>query len=245
MLGMTTNHDPGTSGVKEIAEALGGGIRENSLVIIEGEAKTGKSVLCQHIAFGVLHSKGGAVAYYSSDYNSQTLVAQMDSMCLDIRHDLVTDLLRTYKMATANALQEPDKFFKLIFKHVEALPPRFKLIIIDSISELMLRLNSTVKMDFLQTYKEMCERERSFILTLHPHVLENKIKIRIYEMSDYYLRLASPNMMLGKGQIDTRVIKTLEVIKLAGAERHNQEILRFEIKPRVGMQILPFVKIKV
>ena len=57
MLGMTTTSDPGTTGVKDIAEALGGGIREQALIIIEGEASTGKSVLSQHIAYGVLNAK--------------------------------------------------------------------------------------------------------------------------------------------------------------------------------------------
>ena len=52
MLGMTTTSDATTTGMKEIAESLGGGIREGSLVMVEGEAKTGKSVICQYIAYG-------------------------------------------------------------------------------------------------------------------------------------------------------------------------------------------------
>ncbi len=36
MLGMTTTMDAVITGVRDIAEALGGGIRENSLVLIEG-----------------------------------------------------------------------------------------------------------------------------------------------------------------------------------------------------------------
>lgn len=245
MLGMTTTSDPGTSGVKDIAFALGGGIRENSLVIIEGESKTGKSVLCQHIAYGVLHSKGSPVAYYSSDYNSQTLIAQMDSMSLTTNHDLATDLLRIYKLSLTQVIQEAEKSLKLIVDHVTGLPERFKLVIIDSPSPLMLRLTPIVKVDFLQACKELCDHDRSMVLSIDAHIFEPKTQKRAYSMSDYYLRLRTPDMLLGTGQIDTRVIKTLEVSKMGGADRVGQEILRFEIKARMGIQLLPYVKIKV
>ena len=101
------------------------------------------------------------------------------------------------------------------------------------------------KIDFLQTCKELCEQGRSIILALDTHVFESKTQMRAYAMSDYYLRLKSQDMMLGKGQIDTRVIKSLDVTKLGGIERWGQESIRFEIKPRIGIQILPFVQIRV
>ena len=41
------------------------------------------------------------------------------------------------------------------------------------------------------------------------------------------------------------VIKMLEVIKLAGAECHGQKGIKFEIKPRVGIHLLPFVQVKI
>ena len=53
------------------------------------------------------------------------------------------------------------------------------------------------------------------------------------------------DMMLDTGQVDTRKIKILEVTKLRGAERHSGEEIKFEIKPSIGIQILPFVKVKI
>lgn len=245
MLGMTTTDDPGKTGVRDIAEALGGGIRDDSLVLIEGEAKTGKSVLCQHIAYGVLQSKGSLVAYYSTEYNSETLVNQMQSMSLDTRHDLVTDRFRIYKMGAPNVLRDAIKSLQIILDHIVELPERFKLIIVDSPSPLMTRVSPVVKMDFLQACKELCEQGRTITLALDTHVFESKSLMRAYAMSDYYLRLRSHDVVLDTGQIDTRVIKALEVTKLAGAERWEQEGIKFEIKPKVGIQLLPFVQVKV
>ena len=77
------------------------------------------------------------------------------------------------------------------------------------------------------------------------HVFEEKTLPRACAMSDYYLRLRSKDMVLGTGQVDTREVKILEVTKLGGAERPTQEGIKFEIKPRVGIQILPFVRVRV
>ena len=242
---MTTTSDPGTMGFKDIADALGGGIRENSLVFIEGEAKTGKSVLSQHIAYAVLRSKESAVAFYSSEYNSDVIIEQMGSISLDAQHDLVTDRFRIYKMGTTYAFKGAEKSLKIIIRHVQELPARFKLIVIDSPTPYLLHLSPTSKMDFLESCKRLCEHGRAVILTLDSHVFENKTQLRGYAISDYYLRLKSQDMMLGKGQFDTRVIKSLEVVKLGGVERWGMDSYRFEIKPRIGIQILPFVQVRV
>jgi archaellum biogenesis ATPase FlaH len=245
MLGMVTTIDAVTTGVKDIAEAMGGGIHEGSLVLIEGEAKSGKSTLCQHIAHGVLFSRECSVGYYTMNSSTEDLMTQMESLSLYTRHELVTDRLRVYEMYVGDHTRNAEKSLRLLTEHISELPERFKLIVIDSVTLLMDRVSPMVKMDFLQTCKELCMRGRSVVLALDTHVFEKKILFRAYAMSDYYLRLRSQDMMLDSGQLDTRVIKTLQVTKLAGAERLGQETIKFEIKPRVGIQILPFVKIRV
>jgi archaellum biogenesis ATPase FlaH len=245
MLAMTTTSDPGTSGIKDIAEALGGGFKEGSVVFIEGEAKTGKSVLCQHIAFGVLNTKGSSVAYYSSEYNTDGLTMQMSSMSLHPSEDLAADRFRVFKIYSKTVMREPQKSLKLIIMHIQGLPPRFKLVVIDSPSVYLYKVNPTVKMDFLQSCKELCEKDRTIVLAIDSHAIEKKSRYRAYAMSDYYLKLKTRDAILETGQIDRRVIKILEVSKLGGAERWGGEGIRFEIKPGIGIQILPFVRIRV
>ncbi len=245
MLNMTMTNDPGKSGISDIAGVLGGGIQEGSLVLIEGESKTGKSVLAQHITYGVLRSKECGIAYYTSDYNSSGLIEQMDSMSLEARHDLITDRLRVYQVDTAKAMKESDIILKRLVKHFTSLPGRFKLIIVDSASQCLTRVNNLLKMDFLHSCKQLCDKERSFILALDTYVFKKETLARAREMSDYYLKLKTPDMLLEAGRVDPRAIKILEVNKLGGAERRWQPGIRFEIKPKVGIQILPFVQVKV
>lgn len=245
MLRMTTTADPVSTGVKEVAEALGGGIHEGSLVIIEGEAKAGKSVLSQHITYGILHSKESAVAYYTTEKSAEILMAQMDSMSLDAKQDFVTDRLRIYPIGSSDVPRNADRFLRLIVNHISELSERFSLVVVDSVTQLMNRVDPATKVNFLQACKELCEQGRSIVLVLDSHVFEGKTLYRAHAMSDYYLRLKSKDMMLETGQIDDRAIKILEVTKLAGADRPVQESIKFEIKPKVGIQILPFVKVKV
>jgi archaellum biogenesis ATPase FlaH len=245
MLGMTTTSDPGTTGIKDIADALGGGLRENSLILIEGDPKAGKSVLSQHIAYGVMSSRGSAVTYFTTDYTPEALIDQMDSMSLETGHDVATDRFRIYKVVPTELTKQAEQTLKLIIDQIAALPSRFKLVVVDSPSVFMTRLKPPVKVDFFQSCKELCENQRSIILTLDTHVFESKTLLRAYSISDYYLKVKSQDVMLDVGQVDTRNIKILEVSKLGGAERRGQSGFKFEIKPNVGIQILPFVRVKI
>ena len=152
MLGMTTPGNSGLGGTGDIAQAIGGGIREDSLMIIEGGPETGKSVMCQHIAYGILVSRSCSVAYYSTDYNPAALAEQMESMSMEVRHDLVTDRLRIYKMGTRDVLRDAPKALQLILDHIKALPVRFKLVIIDSPSPFLSRVTiGTSKSEGMKT----------------------------------------------------------------------------------------------
>jgi archaellum biogenesis ATPase FlaH len=245
MLGMMIASERGKGGITDIAEMIGGGVREGSLIIVEGGPETGKSVMCQHIAYGILQSHSCAVAYYSTDHNSEALAEQMESMSLETRHDLVTDRFRIYKMGSTDVLRNPQKALQLIIDHIKELPTRFKLVVIDSPSPFMSHVTPMIKVEFLYSCKQLCKPDRSIVLALGTHVFEDKTLSRAYSISDYYLKLKSQDTVLAGGHLDMRIIKSLEVTKKAGAERPSQMSVKFEIKPGVGIQILPFIQIKI
>jgi archaellum biogenesis ATPase FlaH len=106
-------------------------------------------------------------------------------------------------------------------------------------------VNPVLKVDFLQSCKELCARDRSIVLAVDAHALEHKTQYRAYAMSDYYLKLRSQDAIIDAGKMDTRIIKVLEVTKICGAERWGGEGMKFEIKPGIGIQILPFVRLRI
>jgi archaellum biogenesis ATPase FlaH len=244
MLGMTTTMEPLTAGIKAIAETLGGGIKEGSLILVDGEAKAGKSILVQYVAYGVLNTKSCSVAYYVTELGAEDLITNMDSISLWVRHARVTDRFRIYE--PGKAFEHAQESLQLITSNISGLPERFKLTVVDSVSLFMTHLSPTAKIDFLESCKEICERKGcSIVLTVNNCVFEKTARLRAYDLSDYYLSLRSQDVLLAPGQVDTRVIKTLEVTKLAGAECHGRPSLKFEIKPKVGIQILPLIRVRV
>ncbi|MFC1990683.1 ATPase domain-containing protein [Chloroflexota bacterium] len=245
MLSMTTTEETLSTGIREIAGALGGGVREESLVIIEGEDNSGKSVLSQHLAYGTLSHKNNAVVYYTIDNSAECLIAQMESMSLDVAHDFATDRLRIYAVGSSNVLEKAQETLGLLINHISHLPVRFNLVVVDSVTALMTRNRPVDKIDFLKSCKELCEQDRSIILVADTHIFERDTLARAYSISDYYLKLKSQDMLLETGQLDSRAIKVLGVTKLCGAERLAQEDIKFEIKPKIGIQILPFLKVRV
>ena len=244
MLRTETTEEKITPGIREMSEAMGGGIRPGSLVLIEGESRTGKSVLSQHLAHGTLRSKEHSVAYYTAENNLEELLTRMESMSMDVRQDFVTDRLRIYSIGLEN-VNKAREYLQQMMSHFQGLPSRFKLLIVDSVTPMMVAANPMINIDFLCSCKELCKTGRSIILVMGTHLLDSKTLARAYTMSDYYMKLKSKDVIIGKGQVDIREMKIMEVTKLRGDERHGQGGINFEIRPRMGIQILPYVTIKV
>ncbi len=244
MFHAASSKDPATSGVKDIGDALGGGIRPQSLTIIEGDSGSGKTILSQYISYGILIS-GNATTYYSSGKSCEEIIHQMESLNMEARHYYAADLLRVYSIAPMNAATNVGQALEIIIKHVASLPQRFKFIVIDCLTPFVEKMNQKDKVDAFLAFKRLCEQGRSVILVVHTHVFEKTTQYRVFTMSDYYLKLGSRDGMILPGIIDDRNIKTLEISKSHGVELSSKERIEFEIMPKAGIQVLPIVNIKI
>ena len=65
MLNVTTNKDAVSTGNREVAEMVGGSILPGSMVVVNGESKSGKSIFCQHLAYNAMFSTDTSVAHYT------------------------------------------------------------------------------------------------------------------------------------------------------------------------------------
>ena len=245
MFNATSSMGVSIGGNRDISSVVGGGIFANSLMLIEGESKSGKSIFSQHLAHGALNSKENSVAYYITEKAFDDLIAQMDSLSLDVTHDIATDRLRIHPMSSPLNTEESKELIELLVNHISNLPSRFKLILVDSTTPLMLHLNSESKVDLLIACKQLCTRGRSVVLVTDTHALEKGLVPRAYSISDYYIKLRSKDAMLESRQIDDRAIKIMEVLKIHGAELRVQEGTAFEIRPNSGISVLPYVNVKI
>lgn len=246
MLNVTTNKEVISTGIKEISEQLDGGIRPGSLMFIEGQSETGKSILAQHLAYGALSSGDNLVAYYTTEHSVRSLIAQMDSLSLSPLEHFLADRFRIYPLTVRNCYGETQKYLtKILMSHLQELPERFNLVIVDSVTPFLTHVKLLPTLDFFQDCREMCKQGRSLVLVANSHAFKKDIVSRAYDLSSDYIKLASEEALLGSDQIDERVIKVMDVPKLRGAERPGRDSLRFEIRPGTGIHVLPFTRVRI
>ena len=124
-----------------LEKQLGGGIPLGSLTLVEGSSSSGKSVLCQHLAYGALLD-GHAVAYFTSEKSPKALTGQMGSIGLGVSSYVRGDKLRMYPIkepneaGTTNDGEDPGSLMASLSADVENLTDKHRVIIIDSISNL-------------------------------------------------------------------------------------------------------------
>ena len=230
------------TGVREVDEKLGGGIPIGSLALIEGQSDAGKSVLCQHLAYGALSNADASVVYYTTENTVKSLIAQMDSLGLWTLDYFLTDRFRIYPLTLGGRMKKKDvdteKPFRFLTEHFAKLPDSFRLLIVDSITLLVAHSNPMSVIDFFWACKYLCDRGRSIIVVAHSYAFEEEMLSRTRSLCDAHLSLRLE-------QVGDRLVKMMEVLKVRGADRPTGEVVSFEIEPRVGMRIIPLAKAKV
>ena len=247
MLRVRTTVDTITSGAKEVADLFGGGIRLGSLILIEGESGSGKSILARHLVNDALSAPDQAIAYYATEYGIENIINLMDTMYKNVIDYLLASRLRIYPINVSKRMTEKraHRAMYSLINHISNLPESYDVAIVDAISPIMMHITPKFKMEAFHAFKEVCDKKgRSIILVLNSHALEKKVFRRAFALSDYYMELRSDDTLLGTEQVDDRVIKTLSVLKLHGAERQGDS-LQFEITPGGGVHIIPIYRIRV
>lgn len=121
-----------STGNPEIDKKLGGGIPTGSLVLVEGQSDSGKSVLIQQMLWGSL--RGGFTATLLTTENTvKSLVRQMQSLNQDITDYL---LLGRLKVFPVKAMQGKIRWERTLQNLLEALHSQGKrdLVAIDAIT---------------------------------------------------------------------------------------------------------------
>ncbi|WP_339105746.1 ATPase domain-containing protein [Haloterrigena salinisoli] len=89
---MTDYHSIGLTGRDRVNNAIGGGIPEGSVVLIEGEDGAGKSALSQRFSYGMA-TEDASVTYISTELECWEFVQQMNSLSYDVVDLLLNEQL--------------------------------------------------------------------------------------------------------------------------------------------------------
>ncbi len=133
---------------------MGGGIPAGSLVLLEGQSDAGKSVLCQHFSHGALSGLMSSV-YYTTENTVKSLVSQMSSLNLDITDYFLCDRMRIYPLEISSSDQDDSgRVFQILIDHLDSLPTRFSLAIIDSLTGVVANSDDHAIIEFFASCKK-------------------------------------------------------------------------------------------
>ena len=225
-----------TTGSTELDKKLGGGIPVGSLVLLEGQSDAGKSVLAQHFAHSTLTNKI-SVACYTTENTVKSLMSQMNSLNLDVVDYFLCDRFRIYPVEMAAEDADTAESFAALRDHFQALPPRFELIIFDSLTGMVSHADDRGIIDFFAGCKKLCDQGRTIVAIVHSYAFADQMLIRVRSLCDAHL-------VMKIDQLGDRLVKTMEVAKVRNADQSTGNIISFDVEPGIGMKIIPISKAK-
>lgn len=212
-------------------QRIGNGIPKGSLMIIEGENGTGKSIVSQRILYGALKNNY-TVSYLSTELTTLDFIKQMNSLNYGIEEYLLSDKLLFISLV--NLFGKIKKNKNLIFELEKSKAKKIfekDLIIIDSLSYPLINGFSDDDgfrlIDFLLRIKSM---DKSIILTYNPSELNPIVVNNLRRVSDIYFKTYISTVA---GQI----AKVIEIVRFRNARETYQYIIPYRVEPGLGLII--------
>ena len=224
-----------STGNTELDKKMGGGIPEGSLTLIEGQSGAGKSVLTQQLVWGALQD-GKRVSYYATENTPNSLIRQMASLQMDIIDFFLMGRMNIYPMRSAPSGEEAQAMLQAALRHMVKNKDR-DVIVFDSLSIFVANIAETDTLAFFTAIKDLCDEDKTVLLTMHSYAFNEPMFIRIRSISDAYLRLRV-------GEIGGQLLKEMEVAKIRGAEQGTGNVIAFDVEPGAGMRIIPMTRAK-
>jgi len=221
-----------STGNADLDNKMGGGVPFGSLTLIEGDSGAGKSVLSQQMMHGCL-VEGYRLSLFSSENMVKSLVKQMRSLNMDIMDYLLLNKLRIFPIETSRLGKEaPPTLFKAM-KNEKGRD----MIFIDSLTSSVPASSDKEVLGFFEDSKRLCGDGTTVIAIIHSHGLTRELLTRIRSLCDAHLQLKTE-------EVGNKLVKTLEVTKVRGAEQTTGNIVSFEVEPGWGIRVIPINKAK-
>jgi len=221
----------------ELSDRLGGGIPHGSLVVIEGEFGTGKSILVQRIVFGLLKN-GCKVSYVSTELTTLHFIEQMHTLDYSVEEyifnrnllflpvypvlgfrgrktDLIDRLLNAKKMYESDVIVI-DAFSSIVKDWMRSLPPE------TTEQEKTSRIE-----DALYLFKLLNAKGKSVIITFQPGDVPDEISGVLKAAADAYMTTKVESV----GGV---VSRSIFVRRFGRAEKAVADIIPFRVEPKTG-----------
>jgi len=228
-------------GVSELDRDLGGGVPYPSLISIEGEYGSGKTILVQEIVHGMLET-GLRVCVVSSEATVKEYLSMMESVKLDVYRYYLSGQLTVYPLHVEGGRWSEllsSFFLRVIANFLELKEKRYDVVIIDSLSVLTVATPPHEFLTFITRMKNLVSKLLRFLsITFHPEFLSESSIMKLRASSEVYLVLKNTSI----SGID---VKLLRIIKLWGVSGDRKSSITLEINPHIGLRVMPLSGVKV
>ncbi len=221
-----------STGNYDLDNKMGGGVPFGSLTLIEGDSGAGKSVLSQQMMHGSL-VEGYKLSLFSSENSVKSLVKQMRSLNLDVLDYMLLDKLRVFPIETSRLGKEAPPILLNAMKNEKGRD----MIFVDSLTSSIPASSDKEVLGFFEDSKRLCGAGTTVIVIIHSHGLTRELLTRIRSLCDAHLQLRTE-------EAGNKLVKTLEVTKVRGAEQTTGNIVSFEVEPGWGIRVIPLNKAK-
>jgi len=227
-------------GIPELDRDLGGGIPYPSLISIEGEYGSGKTIFAHQIVYGMLKS-GLRVCVISSETTVKEYLSMMKSVKLDVYDYYVSNQLQVYPLHVEGGRWTKflsSFFLRVVANFLEVKKEKYDVAVIDSLSVLTVDTPSYEFLTFVTRMKNLVSDGKTFVVTFHPEFLPEESIMKLRATSDVYLVLKNTSV----SGID---VKLLRVVKLWGGSGERKTSITLEVNPEIGLRVMPLSGVKV
>ena len=213
-----------------------GGIPIPTLLMIEGDNNSGKSVLIQQITYGALMS-GHRVLYITTENTLTSLLSQMEALSFRVKPYFLLGRLAIFTVHVKGISWSEDvarlylNVLSWIFKRKSG---RFSIFVVDSLSYIAVHASERAILEFFTDARNVVDRMgRSIMFTLHEHALPQDLMVRIRSICD-------ATISLHVREVRDKVVRFINISKLRGAAKAMNTIIGFEVDPAFGIKVIPF-----
>ena len=226
---------------QELDNAIGGGMPIPSLILIEGNNDSGKTILAQQLLYGAL-AQDHRVTAVTTENTTRSFLAQMKILNLNVEKPFIEGRLRIVSIHLRNTVWTGYRLSRLIATLTDFIVrDRSRIFFIDSLTHMFAEASVDDILTFLSRIRKLTEPDqkvataKSVVGTLHVNFRgeeSERLLVRIRSLSDVHIKLTKD---VAQGQ----VVRSIEVAKMKGSKLMANRITRFEIHPAFGLRIVP------
>jgi flagellar protein FlaH len=226
-------------GISELDRDLGGGIPTPSLILIEGDYGSGKTIFVQQIVHAMLKNKL-RVYVMSSESTVKEYLSMMESVRLAPYSYYLSGQFNIYPLHVEGGRWSKlmSSFFLMVTANfLELKKQNYDVVIVDSLSVLTVNTPLYEFLTFITRIKNLVSDGKTVIITFHPQFLPEESIMKLRANSDAYF-------VLKNGSISGIDVKILRIVKLWGVSGERKSAITLAIDSQIGLRVMPLSGVK-